>query len=337
MTDPKRLIDDADLGASLLVSALDDAPSRAARERTAAALGLSSAIVGGASTAGSGASAAGASGTGGAPIGVGSAKTAGAAGTTVTGAAGTISGTASGGALAASGWPKAIAGLVLGVAIGGGSVAALNGSSATPSEPASTRPSGTSASRTASAASTAKAPQVENLPPPTHAAVSTDDETASKRGPDAEDRPLELAASRQPLRNLRAEGAPLPASRVAEPAPTSDVMQRTPTTSALAPATAPGLEDETALAREVRSLDGARSALARGDAEGALRSLDEHDRRFTSGYLRTEAGVLRVEALLAHGDRGPARALARDLLRREPSGPQAHRLKAIVSTWDASE
>jgi hypothetical protein len=84
------------------------------------------------------------------------------------------------------------------------------------------------------------------------------------------------------------------------------------------------------LAQELRSLDEARSALAQGDAPGALTLLDRHDRTFPTGPLRTEARMLRVEALLARGDRASARRLATDLLARDPSGPHARRLRTIA-------
>ncbi|MDB4933294.1 MAG: hypothetical protein JWP87_266 [Labilithrix sp.] len=101
----------------------------------------------------------------------------------------------------------------------------------------------------------------------------------------------------------------------------------TPTATTL---TAP---TESPLARELRSLDDARSALGRGDATGALAHLDRHDRAFPSGPLRTEASILRIDALLARGgsaDRAAAQGLARDLLAREPAGPHAQRMRTIA-------
>ncbi|HSO39574.1 MAG TPA: hypothetical protein VLT33_43910, partial [Labilithrix sp.] len=95
-----------------------------------------------------------------------------------------------------------------------------------------------------------------------------------------------------------------------------------------APRAAPTVE--TPLARELRSLDEARSALGRGDASGALAELDRHDRAFPSGSLRTEARVLRAEVLLARGDRAAAQRIAAELLARDPSGPHARRLRTIA-------
>lgn len=134
--------------------------------------------------------------------------------------------------------------------------------------------------------------------------------------------------------------APLP-----QPAPETQVA--TPTVSPITtPTAAPAAEPtksppratqaaassppESALAQELRSLDEARSALARADASGALTLLDRHDRAFPTGPLRTEAKMLRVEALLARGDRAAAKKLATELLARDPSGPHARRLRTIA-------
>ena len=62
----------------------------------------------------------------------------------------------------------------------------------------------------------------------------------------------------------------------------------------------------------------------------ALLELDRHDRTFPNGPLRTEATVLRAEALLAHGETARAKRLAQDLLARDPNGPSARRLRTIT-------
>lgn len=94
------------------------------------------------------------------------------------------------------------------------------------------------------------------------------------------------------------------------------------------PATSEALESP--LTRELRSLDEARRALDQGNASGALAALDRHDRAFPAGTLQTEADILRTEALLARGDTVAARALASELLARDPSGPHARRLASIA-------
>src|SRR5262249_22708968 len=86
-----------------------------------------------------------------------------------------------------------------------------------------------------------------------------------------------------------------------------------------------------ALERELESLDRARAALRRGAATEALAGLDRHEHTFPHGSLGVEARVLRAEALLASGDQAAARALARELLSRDPSGPHAKRLRSIAN------
>jgi hypothetical protein len=85
------------------------------------------------------------------------------------------------------------------------------------------------------------------------------------------------------------------------------------------------------LAEEIATIDRARRALYdHRDVHEALRALDEHDRRFPRGALGPEAAVLRVEALLAAGDRPAAEALGARLLAESPSGPLADRVRALL-------
>jgi hypothetical protein len=73
------------------------------------------------------------------------------------------------------------------------------------------------------------------------------------------------------------------------------------------------------LAAEVSALDDARRALASGDAESALRSLDTYDRQFARRRLGPEAAVLRIESLVAQGRLDRARELGQALLAAEPN------------------
>jgi hypothetical protein len=139
-----------------------------------------------------------------------------------------------------------------------------------------------------------------------------------------------VAPTTQPMSTAnRAIPPPEPAKTVeAVPAPapteTSPVVSAKTTTALRSPPA------ETELAKELRALDGARSALNRGDASGALAELDKHDRAFPTGPLRMEAAVMRAEALLARGDTARAKKLASHLLARDPNGPFARRLRTIA-------
>lgn len=144
-----------------------------------------------------------------------------------------------------------------------------------------------------------------------------------------------------PVSGPREAPAPQAARTIAPPeVPTAAAPPEVPTAAAAPVAlaraaphplsTAASPPPESPLAQELRSLDEARSALGRGDPSGALVQLERHDRAFPAGPLRTEARVLRAEALLARGDRAAAQKLAVDLLARDPAGPHARRLRTIA-------
>jgi hypothetical protein len=82
------------------------------------------------------------------------------------------------------------------------------------------------------------------------------------------------------------------------------------------------------LARELSSIDSARSLLARGDAEGALARLDAYTRGYPRGRLELEAEVLRIDALDQDGRSGLARERAETFLRRHPNSVLAARVRA---------
>lgn len=73
------------------------------------------------------------------------------------------------------------------------------------------------------------------------------------------------------------------------------------------------------LSRELASIDAARAALARGDADGAIARLNRYARAFPRGRLDMEAEVLRIDALAESGRNEQARARAREFLRRHPN------------------
>jgi hypothetical protein len=81
----------------------------------------------------------------------------------------------------------------------------------------------------------------------------------------------------------------------------------------------PRIEVNVPLSRELASIDGARAALARGDADGAIARLDHYARTFPRGRLDLEAEVLRIDALAESGRADASRAHARDFLRRHPN------------------
>lgn len=114
-------------------------------------------------------------------------------------------------------------------------------------------------------------------------------------------------ARRAPMVAPEAETTEEAASVVA-PAPPGPPPTEAPAGQLAAAAKSPGPHARGASGRgaplpeigEAAALAGAfRELRSGGDATAALRSLDEYDRRFPAGALRTEARIARVEALIA--------------------------------------
>jgi hypothetical protein len=85
------------------------------------------------------------------------------------------------------------------------------------------------------------------------------------------------------------------------------------------------------LSEEVHSLDAARRELAAGHARSALTAIDAYRARFPQGSLRTEATVLRVEALLGSGDRAAAEREANAIVRAAPGSRHAARVLDLLA------
>jgi hypothetical protein len=92
-----------------------------------------------------------------------------------------------------------------------------------------------------------------------------------------------------------------------------------------------GATDASSLEGEVTALDRARSALAAGDAAGALKLLAQYEQAFPKGALRPEATYLRIQALSKSGQHDAARELAARFLAKHPSSPHAAQLQALLS------
>jgi outer membrane protein assembly factor BamD (BamD/ComL family) len=73
----------------------------------------------------------------------------------------------------------------------------------------------------------------------------------------------------------------------------------------------------------------AKLALKDRDPQGALSALDEHDAAFPAGAYAEEAAVVRIEALVAAGDRPKAQRVADAFLRRFPESPYAQRVRGM--------
>jgi hypothetical protein len=84
------------------------------------------------------------------------------------------------------------------------------------------------------------------------------------------------------------------------------------------------------VAAELAAIDGARAALARGDANGALARLDSYARTYPRGRLSLEAEVLRIDALARSGQTAAASKRAEAFLRRHPNSVLASRVRGYL-------
>jgi len=103
----------------------------------------------------------------------------------------------------------------------------------------------------------------------------------------------------------KAEGPARPAARAAEPV---------------------------SLSQELAALDAARSAMARGDAQGALLLLDGYGKTCPQGRLQLEAELLRIDALAKSGQSQAARRRAEAFLRHHPGSVLAARARSYTVT-----
>lgn len=130
--------------------------------------------------------------------------------------------------------------------------------------------------------------------------------------------------------------APPPAEPTATSPETTAAAPVVPTASAIvarparsAPATSAS-SSAGSLAEEVAMLEAARGTLARGDASGAIGSLDGYAKRFPNGVLGREATVLRIEALQKRGDAAAARDLGHRFLAAHPRDAYAARVRSLL-------
>ena len=129
--------------------------------------------------------------------------------------------------------------------------------------------------------------------------------------------------------------APPPAPAVSEvsavaPAPVTTAVPAPVVTVPAHPSKHPA-PAASALAEQVATLDRARTALASGDGATALREIAACEARYPRGALVEEAEVLRIEALLAEGDRAAAARLGARFLSAHPKSPHAVHVRSLVA------
>lgn len=105
----------------------------------------------------------------------------------------------------------------------------------------------------------------------------------------------------------------------------SAVPERAPVTAPHGgPATPVGIQEQVSL------IDRARSAAASGQVGATLAALDEYHRRFPRGVLQQEAAMLRIEAMLARGDKATATRLGKRFLEQYPRSALAARVRSLL-------
>lgn len=88
--------------------------------------------------------------------------------------------------------------------------------------------------------------------------------------------------------------------------------------------------ESSGLDAEIRLIDTARAAYARGRHARALKHLNTYERRFASGMLAEEAAALRVLALDGAGRSDAARTAARAFVERYPKSSHGARIEALL-------
>jgi hypothetical protein len=230
------------------------------------------------------------------------------AGNASAGAAATISGSTSGGATAVGSAPL----LLLGKTIAGGALVSFVALSVShrvlPARQVEPAPPRIGTSQTAFTVE----PTVPTPDPPGGLAASATSAMESAPAP--------MARVRRPIRPVTAP-SPASAGTQARVAPARATFAL-PAPSASAERTAASVNPSASLAAEIRLLDQVRTALGKHDLAQAGRLLDTYSRG-PSQVLARDATRLRVQLLLASGQRSAAAALARREVAQHPEGADA--------------
>ena len=128
-----------------------------------------------------------------------------------------------------------------------------------------------------------------------------------------------------------------PSTTPARPAAAAPASTDPTTTIELGPnaipaakAKAPSSARSSTLDDEVSMIDQARRAIANGDATAAIQVVGSYDARYPGGALAQESTEIRIEALLAQGNRVAAEHLASKFFASHPSSPYVHRIRALL-------
>jgi hypothetical protein len=149
-------------------------------------------------------------------------------------------------------------------------------------------------------------------------------------------RPSPAPPSPAPLAVVPSLPVVAPAPAVVAPAPA--VAAPAPAMAAPAPVNAPRansarvhVEPADDLAGELRLIQRAQRAIARGDGADALAALDAHGRAYPRGHLAEERQAAQVHALCVAGRGADARSAAARFVARYPTSPQVARVRGACA------
>jgi hypothetical protein len=139
------------------------------------------------------------------------------------------------------------------------------------------------------------------------------------------------ARTAAPLTVTSTESAVASASPESSSAPREPAIAPTEPSAKVLARPRPAPEPSSSLSRELQALKQAHEALAKGNPNGALSALDDYHAHFPQGALGAEETVIRVQALLARGDRARATAIAHQFSTAHPDSLYARRVEQLVS------
>lgn len=122
---------------------------------------------------------------------------------------------------------------------------------------------------------------------------------------------------------------PVPAEPAVVPPPVAEVVDAG-APALVKPVKKPEADQPDDLMAELVFVDGARKALASKDATAALASLAAYDAKFPRGTMRTDAQLLKLEALLLVGKRSDAEALGKKVTTTTDSELVRERVKRLL-------
>jgi hypothetical protein len=172
-------------------------------------------------------------------------------------------------------------------------------------------------------------------PPPAPVAMAHTVESSLLPEPprEAATRVEDLPAAPMMARTTEKAGAPRLSASGSAPPSTAVTSGSTPSSSAVRSVPShPPASSSSSFHEELALVEAARAALAQGNTDGCLQALDRYDARFHRGVFADEIVVMRIETLVARGERDRARVLADALLTKNPDSAYAGRIRSILPT-----